>query len=58
MEPGLADLDNVVIVPHIGSGTVATRTAMGNMAATNLIAMLRGENPPDCVNPDYLTNPP
>lgn len=53
LEPGLADLDNVVIVPHIGSGTNATRTAMGNMAARNLIAMIRGEDPPNCINPAW-----
>jgi len=53
LEPGLADLDNAVIVPHVGSGTVATRIKMGNKAATNLIAMVNGEEPPDCVNPDW-----
>ena len=56
LEPGLAGLDNVVIVPHIGSASTATRTAMGNMAATNLIAMLRGEDPPNCINPEYVQN--
>jgi len=53
LEPGLADLDNAVIVPHVGSGTVATRIKMGNKAAINLIAMVNGEEPPDCVNPDW-----
>ena len=53
LEPGLADLDNAVIVPHVGSGTVATRIKMGNKAATNLIAMVNGEESPDCVNPDW-----
>ena len=53
LEPGLADLDNAVIVPHVGSGTVATRIKMGNKAATNLIAMVKGEEPSDCVNPEW-----
>ncbi|HCQ02144.1 MAG TPA: D-glycerate dehydrogenase [Candidatus Latescibacteria bacterium] len=53
LEPGLADLDNAVIVPHVGSGTVATRIKMGNKAAINLIAMVKGEEPPDCVNPEW-----
>ena len=53
LEPGLADLDNVVMLPHVGSGTVTTRIRMGNMAATNLIAMVRGEEPPNCVNPEW-----
>ena len=56
LEPGLDELENVVIVPHIGSASTATRTAMGNMAATNLIAMLRGEVPPNCINPEYVQN--
>lgn len=53
LEPGLVDLDNAVIVPHVGSGTVATRIKMGNMAATNLIAMVQDEDPPNCVNPAW-----
>lgn len=53
LAPGLVDLDNVVIVPHIASATVETRTKMGNIAVTNLLAMLRGEDPPHCVNPEW-----
>ena len=53
LEPGLADLENAVILPHVGSGTVATRLRMGNMAAANLIAMVNGEDPPNCVNPEW-----
>jgi lactate dehydrogenase-like 2-hydroxyacid dehydrogenase len=49
---GLAELDNVVLLPHIGSATVATRTKMAMMAAENLLAMLKGERAPDCVNPE------
>ena len=52
--PGLLDLPNVVACPHLGSATVRTRTAMATMAATNLLAMLRGEMPPTCVNPEVL----
>ena len=53
LEPGLVDLENVVMLPHVGSGTVATRIRMGNMAAANLIAMVSGEDPPNCVNPEW-----
>lgn len=53
LEPGLVDLENVVMLPHVGSGTVATRIRMGNMAAVNLIAMVSGEDPPNCVNPEW-----
>lgn len=54
MAPGLAELDNVTIVPHIASASVETRTKMGTMAAANLLAMLKGELIPNLVNPDYV----
>src|ERR1035438_583107 len=54
IEPGLADLDNVVIVPHIASSTIETRLAMGKIAVNNLIKVLNGESPETCVNPDVL----
>ena len=50
LSPGLADLDNVVLLPHLGSATIETRTRMGLMAAENLLAGLRGERPPNCLN--------
>jgi glyoxylate reductase len=43
MDDPLLTLDNCLIVPHIGSGTVQTRTAMATLAAKNLLAALRGE---------------
>ena len=51
LAPGLVDLDNVVLLPHVGSATLETRTAMARLAAENLLAGLRGEVPPNCVNP-------
>jgi glyoxylate reductase len=48
--PGLADLENVVLLPHLGSATVNTRTRMALMAAENLLAGLRGDPPPNCLN--------
>lgn len=54
LAPGLAGLDNAVIPPHIASATVETRTKMATMAATNLVAALKGETPPNCVNPKVL----
>ena len=48
--PGLADLENVVLLPHLGSATVETRTRMALMAAENLLAGLRGDPPPNCLN--------
>jgi glyoxylate reductase len=53
--PALRALENVVLVPHIGSASVATRTRMAVMAAENLVAVLRGEYTPYVVNPTVLT---
>ena len=46
VHPGLLDLDNVVLVPHLGSATEETRTAMAELAAANALAVLRGDDPP------------
>jgi glyoxylate reductase len=48
----LLELDNVVLVPHIGSASVATRTKMAVMAAENLLAAVCGDRPPNVVNPE------
>ena len=54
MDDPLLTLDNITIAPHIASASVATRTKMATMAAANLIAGLKGEMPPNCVNPKVL----
>jgi glyoxylate reductase len=54
VHPGLLELDNVVLLPHLGSATIETRTAMGVLAAKNAIAVLKGEQPPTPVNPEVL----
>ncbi|MET3934292.1 D-glycerate dehydrogenase [Arthrobacter sp. OAP107] len=46
VHPELLDLENVTLVPHLGSATVETRTAMAVLAADNTLAVLRGEQPP------------
>ena len=45
---------NAVLLPHIGSATVETRSKMAEMAAANIITMLRGDHPPNCINPEVL----
>ena len=55
LKPGLAELPNAVIPPHLGSATIGTRTKMATLAATNLVAMLRGERPANIVNPEVLS---
>jgi len=52
MVPGLAELPNAVLAPHTASATRSSRSGMSVKAATNLLAMLRGERPPDCLNPE------
>jgi glyoxylate reductase len=49
---GLAGLPNVVLTPHIGSASVETRLKMANMAVTNCIAGLTGQQPQNLLNPD------
>jgi len=46
VHPGLLELENVVVVPHLGSATEETRTAMAELAAANVLAVLRGDEPP------------
>ena len=49
---GLTELSNVVLLPHVGSGTLETRSAMGFICVRNIKAILDGELPPDLVNKD------
>jgi glyoxylate reductase len=48
----LLTLPNCLIIPHLGSASVATRTRMACMAVENVVAGLRGEVLPHCVNPE------
>jgi glyoxylate reductase len=50
----LLTLDNILIVPHIASASIATRTKMATIAVDNLLAGLKGERPPHIVNPEVL----
>jgi glyoxylate reductase len=54
LAPGLSELENVVITPHLGSATIETRTNMGLLAAENLLAGLAGKMPPNCLNPEAM----
>jgi glyoxylate reductase len=55
---GLTELANVVLLPHVGSATVETRTAMAFRAAENLLAGLDGQRPPHCLNWEDLRQAP
>jgi glyoxylate reductase len=50
----LLQLENVVVLPHIGSASVATRALMARMAVENLIAGMKGERPRHLLNPEVL----
>jgi len=54
VHPGLLEVPNVVLTPHIASATVATRLAMANLAADNLIAFFDGRGPLTPVNSPVL----
>jgi len=54
LTPGLTELDNVVLLPHVGSGTHEARFRMGSLAVENLIAGMEGRMPPNLVNPEVL----
>jgi glyoxylate reductase len=49
LHPGLAELDNVFLLPHIGSATIDDREWMMEIAVNNVIAALRGERPPHVI---------
>jgi len=49
VNPGLLELDNAVLIPHLGSATVETRAAMADIAATNALAILAGQTAPNLV---------
>jgi glyoxylate reductase len=51
MDSPLLTLDNILIVPHIASASKTSRDRMAWMAAQNLVAGLKGERLPNCVNP-------
>ncbi len=52
MSDPLLTLDNCLIVPHVGSASIATRTRMATLAAENIVAFLSGHRPPTPVNPE------
>jgi glyoxylate reductase len=57
LAPGLAKLDNAVLLSHIGSATKDTRGQMAILAAKNAVLMLEGKRPLTIVNPQVLTSP-
>jgi lactate dehydrogenase-like 2-hydroxyacid dehydrogenase len=54
LTPGLLNLENVVLLPHIGSATQDTREQMAVVAARNAVAMARGKRPLNIINPEVF----
>lgn len=54
VEPELMKMENVVLLPHIASASLSTRTLMATMASQNIVAHARGERPPNILNPEVL----
>jgi glyoxylate reductase len=53
IHPGLKR-PNVVLAPHIASASIETRTKMACMAAENVVALFKGQRPPNMLNPEAL----
>ena len=54
LAPGLAECENAVLIPHLGSATIETRTKMAQLAVENAIAVIEGRRPAHIVNPEVL----
>jgi glyoxylate reductase len=55
VHPALVSLDNVTLLPHVGSATAETRLRMAMLASENLLAALRGDRPPNLINPEAFS---
>src|SRR5581483_7561509 len=54
VEPELLTMEQVVLLPHIASASLQTRSLMATMAAQNIVAHIRGQRPPNILNPEVL----
>ena len=52
VEPGLLNLTNVVLTPHLGSAVMEVRETMTHIVVDNIMAILQGLTPPNCINPE------
>ena len=57
IEPALLTLPNVVLTPHLGSAARDVRERMANKVVDNIVAIVEGRKPPNCVNPETLAAP-
>lgn len=54
VHPRLLKCENALLIPHLGSATLETRTKMAAIAVSNVVAYYRGKTPPTCINPEVL----
>jgi glyoxylate reductase len=54
VEPELLTMENAVLLPHIASASLKTRTLMATMASENIVAHYQGQRPPNILNPEVL----
>ena len=52
VEPALLNLTNVVLTPHLGSAVMEVRETMAHIVVDNIMAVLQGLQPPNCINPE------
>ncbi|HEY7248576.1 MAG TPA: D-glycerate dehydrogenase [Xanthobacteraceae bacterium] len=52
--PGLLAMSSVVATPHLGSAVAEVREQMANIVVDNILALLAGKSPPNCINPEVL----
>ena len=52
--PALRKMANVVLTPHMGSAVASLREVMANIVVDNILAILDGHPPPNCINPEVL----
>ena len=55
VHPGLLELDNVVLAPHLGSSTQEARSAMARLCGEAVAAVLQGRTVPHIINPDVVS---
>jgi glyoxylate reductase len=55
MAEGLSECPNTILLPHLGSATIATRAAMSRIAGENVVAALQGRRPPNLLNPEVFS---
>ena len=52
VEPGLINLPNVVLTPHLGSAALDTRERIAAIVVENIAAVIEGRRPPNLYNPE------